>query len=191
MRKTPLIRKTPLRASPLSKDLQGKNLGETKALKLPWVRCIPFNSKSHGLGTLEKKLWTLVSHYTRIRDAELFQSKCVATGRYLDWKSGAAGHFISYVKCNGMFKFFVTNIHLQSMQSNSYGRREDWNYYEAELERRYGPGVIQALEVKNRDSYPKYSSQDVLDYMKFVIGLMGELKEQPQYYQRVISLLNK
>lgn len=163
-------------------------VGSTKPPKW-WIDAIPA-SQSHGSGILQKKLWRLVSDYVRIRDWYKFQGECVATGKYIqEWKEGQAGHFISYSTCNGIFKFDVDNIHMQSAQSNSWGGREDWKKYEDTLSARYGPGHVPLLELKNRDTGPKFSVKDTETLMKDLLTRMADLPEQPEYYQKVIMRL--
>ena len=87
-----------------------------------WIRAIP--QGRHGSGHLQKRLWRLTSDMVRISDFYKYGGKCVATGKQLaTWNDGQAGHFKSWQKCNGMYKFNTNNIFLQSAYSNSSGRK--------------------------------------------------------------------
>lgn len=156
----------------------------------PWIKAIP-ESQSHGSGSLQKRLWRLTSDYVRIRDWHKY-GICVATGRKVaSWREGQAGHFISYSKCNGLFKFHPLNIHLQSARSNSWGDRDDWKQYEITLGLRYQsdfPGIVEYLEMLNKKSSLKFTNEEIFEQMKYILKAMRNLPEQPEYYARVISL---
>lgn len=152
-----------------------------------WIKAIP-ESPAHGSGTFQKRLWRLVSDYTRIRDWYKYGTD-VATGKRIEhWKIGQGGHFISYSHARGIFKFDVRNVHLQGAQSNKWGRREEWVYFENELKRRYGKNIISTLEEENRKTDLPISTERVILEMKKVLGLMENLPEKPDYYEKVISL---
>ncbi len=156
-------------------------------MKLPkWIKSIP-ESKAHGSGTYQKRLWRLVSDYVRIHDWYKYH-KCIATGRYIDhWKDGQAGHFISYSKCNGIFKFDIDNIFLQSAYSNAWGDYDDWLEFEKQIKLR---GIdTDKLRTRNRDTGLKMSVSEIQDKMLDILNKMKDLKEQPEYYKRVVSNL--
>lgn len=158
--------------------------------KIPlWIKAIP-QSSAHGAGNLQKRLWRLVSDYVRCRDWYAYDGRCVATGRRIErWQDGNAGHFKAYSKCNAMFKFDETNIHLQSAQSNSWGDLDDWKAYEAELIRRYGEGAIRRIETQNNIHHGKKPTDAlVIAKMEFILAQMSILEEQPEYYPRVMML---
>jgi len=155
-------------------------------MKVPkYLKCIP--EGSHGSGSLQKRLWTLVSAYVRIRDWYKYKT-CVATGKYISsWQEGNAGHFKAYAKCNGIYKFDPRNIHLQSARSNSWGDFDDWKSYEAELVRRYGQKYVDDIETDNRDTSLKFTEQDVLEQIESIIKEIAKLPEQPHYFPRLME----
>lgn len=157
--------------------------------KIPkWVKSIP-ESNSHGSGTYQKRLWRLVSDYVRISDWYKYK-RCVATNRPIErWQDGQAGHFISYSKCNGIFKFDVDNIFLQSAYSNAWGDYDDWLAFEEEITTR-GVDIVK-LRAKNRDTSLKFSDTEVIELMKDTLKKMEELEDKPSYYDRVIANLEK
>ena len=162
-------------------------------MKTPkWVSAIKHNSNSHGTGILQKKLWKLVSDYTRIRDWYQYHGKCVATGEYIEhWSCGDPGHFIPWSVCNGMFKFDIWNIHLQSKKSNAWGGANDGELFAKELQRRYGDDFINELRLENRNhTGEKLSTELIIQEMTDIIDLMSLLPEKPEYYERVINLKN-
>ncbi len=157
--------------------------------KLPkWIKSIP-ESNAHGSGTLQKRLWRIVSDYVRIRDWSK-SKRCTATNRPIyNWKDGQAGHFISYSKCNGIFKFDTDNIFLQSAHSNAWGDYDDWKEFEQQINLR---GIdTDELRARNRDTPLKFSEAEVIEKMKEIIEKMKDLPEQPMYYKRAKSLLQK
>ena len=155
-----------------------------------WIKAIP-ESQAHGSGTYQKRLWRLLSDFTRIRDFHSFGGVCVATGAKIGhWSEGNAGHFNSYSVCNGMYKFCEDNIHLQSASSNSWGGMEVGHAFARELCRRYGENAVWNIECDNKlYQGTNITNTMVIEKMRDIIQKMGELKEQPEYYQRVISLL--
>lgn len=153
-----------------------------------WVKAIP-ESQAHGSGTLQKRLWRVISDYVRIRDWYRFGPFCVASGKKLDhWKDGHAGHFIAYSHCRGIFKFDPRNIHLQHGYSNKYGTRESWQVFEAELIRRYGIQHINQLEDDNKATPLKFTTEQLLERLGFYLNRLGTLPEQPDYWQRAMAL---
>lgn len=167
---------------------------KTKKLKViggvqiePWIKAIP-ESQSHGSGTLQKRLWRLVSDYVRIRDWHAYRGKCVASGAFLPrWQDGNAGHFKPYSRCNGLFKFDPRNIFLQKPQSNILGSYEDWISFEEEILRRTGMNR-HSIDKLNQEYSLKFSNQDVVKQMELMLNRMKALPEQPDYFQRVQSL---
>lgn len=156
-----------------------------------WIKSIP-ESPAHGSGTLQKRLWRVISDYVRIRDYYRYKGVCVATGvKIPHWRAGNAGHFISYSKGNGIFKFDPSNIHLQSARSNAFGQREEWQTYEATLIERYGIQYVNELEDKNRTTPLKFTNEQLINLLVTTLKDMGKLREQPEYYPRVINLLSE
>ena len=148
-----------------------------------WIKAIP--EGSHGSGTLQKRLWRATSDFVRLRDWYKYRS-CTATNRPIErWQDGQAGHFISYSKCNGMFKFDTDNIFLQSAYSNAWGDYDDWLEFERNIKLR---GVdTEALRIKNRDMPLKFSDYEIIALMKEILEKMKSLPEQPAYYKRAVS----
>lgn len=162
--------------------------------KIPkWVSSIPHNPKSHGTGNLQKKLWKLVSDYTRIRDWYQYGGRCVATGKYIEhWSMGDPGHYLSYSICNGMFKFDIWNVHLQSKSSNGWGGMADGHAFGEELKRRYGDDFLEELKLENRNHVnEKVENFLVVQEMLDILELMKSLPEQPEYFEKVISKINE
>lgn len=152
-----------------------------------WVKAIP-PSQSHGSGDLQKRLWRLTSDYVRIRDWYAYKGLCVATGAYIPhWTQGNAGHFKAYSKCNGLFKFDEQNIHLQSAGSNAWGDYDHWKAFEAELRRR--GYAVDNFDLINRSHSLKFTNEDIINQMKWILSEMKGLKEQPDYYLRASTLL--
>lgn len=156
--------------------------------KLPkWIRAIP--EGSHGSGTLQKRLWRLTSDCVRIRDWHKFGGICIASGVYIpSWRDGQAGHFKPWSKCNGIFKFNRTNIHLQAEASNKWHNSETWFAYAEEMERRWGY-TKESLDLTNSLTDLKtLGTENLLNEMEIILLEMAELPERPDYYHRVVTL---
>ncbi len=185
LKRTPLRRTSTLGNTPKCSQEKRK----VKKGTPPWIRAIPL-SAAHGSGHLQKRLWRLTSDFVRIRDFYKY-GRCVATGKpILNWMDGQAGHFKAYSKCNGIYKFDVRNIHLQSAQSNSWGDFEDWKAYEKELARRK-VDIQGFIEDNNANHGQKLTDTEVIYYMHFLLEELKLLPEQPEYYQRVIRLMEE
>ena len=174
----------------MQKLKSGKPKKKLTISKESWIKSIPEN-KSHGSGSLEQRLWRLVSDYVRIRDWYKYKS-CVATGIYIPhWKEGQAGHYKSYNACDGMFKFHPMNIHLQSASSNAWGDQEVGHNFGEELKRRYGQDYLKKIKEENRKHISeKRDKQNVIKAMLNILSLMKELPEKPEYYDRVMQKLS-
>lgn len=181
----PIARKTPINRTVKRRET---GVGVPKAIPV-WVKAIP-PSEAHGSGTLQKRLWRLVSDYVRLRDWHAFDGRCVATGVKLKhWSLGNAGHFKPYSKCNGLFKFDPSNIHLQAAISNKLGTMEDGALYSKELRRRYGENIEWEISYNNNATPLKIQTWEVIEKMRDIISLMAELPEKPAYYERVVKLM--
>lgn len=159
------------------------------ATSLKWIKAIKLSGGEHGSGILQKKLWRLVSDFVRIRDWYAYNGQCVATGRKIGhWREGHAGHFRPYSICRGIFKFDERNIFLQSAKSNNWGGYDDWIAFEDEVVRRtsYDKAGMDRLNLAHE---LKLNDTMVIEKMRDIIEEMAELKERPEYYERVVSLL--
>ena len=156
-----------------------------------WVKSIP--KGSHGSGDLQKRLWKLVSDYTRIRDWHQYGGRCVATGEYIqEWKLGQGGHYIHYTKCNGIFKFDIWNVHMQSAISNKLSSQVDGHAFGEELKKRYGEGFLDELKLENRSHInEKVENSLVVNEILDILELMKSLPEQPEYFSKVMNKINE
>ena len=153
-----------------------------------WVKAIP-ESQSHGSGTLQKRLWRVISDFVRIRDWYTYKGECIATGAKIsNWREGDAGHWKSYAVCNGLFKFAPINIHLQSKTSNGWGGQELGHSFGENLKKRYRPTILEEIQDANKRHSLKFTNEHLLLMMKETLKEMGKLPEQPDYYKRAVSL---
>lgn len=186
------MKRTPLKKVSENKVSYYKNRKRKEKLGLPsWIKAIP-ESTAHGSGTYERRLWKLTSDFVRIRDWNLFDKKCVATGEYIEhWSQGQAGHYRAYSICNNMFKFDPRNIHMQKAKSNMLSSMSDGKRFGDELDRRYGIGFVDKLEKENLEHKGKYySKEDVINQIKDLINLFEHCIEQPEYVVRSRELLS-
>lgn len=151
-----------------------------------WIKAIPA-SQSHGSGILQKKLWRLVSDYTRIRDSHKY-GRCVVTGqRISNWKDADAGHYISYSICNGMFKFDERNVHLQTKRSNTLMGASDGVRFAGNLWER-GIDVDELEQENNKLHGTNIRDWMVVEKMEDMLKKMSELPEKPEYFDRAWTL---
>jgi len=151
-----------------------------------WVKAIP--KGSHGSGDLQKRLWRLTSDFVRIRDWTNY-TVSVSTGLYIEnWRDGDAGHYKPYSTCNGIFKFDEINIHLQDKKSNGFGGADDGYKFGDTLKVRYGPNILNTIEVRNRETPNTLKTTQILEKMEYYILSMGNFYERPDYYDRVMEL---
>jgi hypothetical protein len=150
------------------------------------VKAIP--EGSHGSGTLQKRLWRLVSDLVRIGDWYKYGKRCVATGRIIArWQDGDAGHFRSYSKCNGMMKFDERNVFLQSKRSNGFGDKDDWDAFEEKvIFRGHDPEAFKKENIAH--SMEQITISKIEEKMHDILGKMADLPEKPEYYARVLEL---
>jgi len=100
------------------------------------------------ISTLDNKLWKLFSKYIRLRDRIQDEyCKCISCGSIHHWKDMHAGHFIG--RRHKGVKFNEKNVSAQCCKCNTYNSGEQWNFGKA-LEKKYGEGVIDELEVKKQ-----------------------------------------
>jgi hypothetical protein len=115
----------------------------------------------------EAKLWKAFSEYIRRRDADANGNcKCFTCGFTAHWKRFDCGHGIG--RQHKATKYHEQNNHAQCKRCNAFegGKRE---VYKAEVDRRYGAGTWDKLEVLARTTCKRGP---------FEIGVMTE------YYKR-------
>ena len=184
--KTAFRARNKLNSTPHSLRRSPRRIRAKKGSIPSYLKCVP--EGKHGSGSLQKRLWRLKSDFCRIRDWYKYGGKCVATGKKLPtWNHGQAGHFIGWPKCNGMFKFYERNIHLQSAQSNSWPDRDTWKNFEIELKSRYGREIVEVLEEINRQTPMKITNEMVLEEIERTIRMIAELPEPPPYFNRLLK----
>lgn len=155
-------------------------------VKLTWQKSIP--EGSHGSGTFQKRLWKVVSDFVRIRDFHEYKT-CISCGKYFtEWQNAnwQAGHYNPYSVCRGYSKFDLNNIFGQCSYCNrGYNGAPSGAHFKENILRRYGQermdwlGTFQAMPSEKMDDYI------VSKKIKEIIIKMGELPEQPEYYERV------
>lgn len=169
-----------------SKPIKGRKIPKgTDA----WIKAIPVSKKAHGSGHLQKRLWRLKSDFVRIRDWTAFGKFIDTNERIVNWNDAQAGHYRSYNECNGMFKFHEMNIHAQSPSGNAWPTSTTWENYKRNLTNRYTPEFVEAIDVTNQGWPLKINNLKVITEIKRTLKMLGMMKVQPDYYKRVMSLL--
>lgn len=188
------MKRTPLRRKSLKPRVKALGLKDSPVrLKMgdrAWIKAIPYSKTNHGAGVLQKRLWTLTSHFVRIGDWHKYKV-CVATGKKIEhWSDGQAGHFRPYSTCRGIFKFDTRNIFLQSASSNGWGGYDDWIAFENEVIRRTGMDR-KAIDKANLEHELKLNDSMVIEKMKEMLEAIKYLPEQPAYFERAYRLLQE
>jgi hypothetical protein len=101
----------------------------------------------------DKKLWKAFSEYIRLRDSDVNgHGKCFTCGIIRFYKDADCGHGIP--RQHKSTKFHEQNNHLQCKRCNGFegGAREK---YKSEMDKRYGPGTWNKLEVMSRMTYKR------------------------------------
>jgi hypothetical protein len=96
----------------------------------------------------DKKLWKVFSEYIRLRDSDVNgYGKCITCNLRKFYKEMDCGHGIP--RQHKATKFNERNNHLQCKRCNGFegGKRE---VYKSEVDKRYGPGTWDKLEVMSR-----------------------------------------
>lgn len=181
--------KVPTKRKKTSQKAKNKPIKTISTPVPAWIKAIP-ESKAHGAGTYQKRLWKLTSDYVRIRDFHKY-GYCAATGKHFDtWKGPAcqAGHLKPYSTCNGLYKFDVRNIHAQHGNSNKFGNYDDFRNFEKEVKRRgYDWDLFE--QESNANNGARLYDSEVIEAIKQLLNQMAKLPEQPDYYERVVHLM--
>lgn len=175
-RKTPLKAHTPLRAkTPLKsrvglKSTQPRKRTKKRSTALPsFLQGIP--AGSHGSTPIQKKAWTYISRMVRKEEFETWGGVCVSCNhRFTSWEEGQAGHYISWAKCNGIFKYNTQNLGLQCATCNANFQKNNALGYRfgMTLNARYGEGTTERLEEANNKLHgSSMRDQDVIDLLTF------------------------
>lgn len=124
---------------------------------------------------LIEKLDRIFSEYIRLRDVdETGYGKCISSGKIIHWKDADAGHYIN--RAHMSTRYCEKNVHLQSRFDNRF-REGNMIGYTRGLIKKYGPGVIDELEVlKHQESHLSDFDYEVLikHYQKEVKRLKEE-----------------
>ena len=165
-----------------------KSANKKKSRSLPtWLKAIP-ESKAHGAGTYQKRLWRLTSDYVRIRDWYEY-GVCAATGvSFEHWSKAHAGHLKPYSNCNGLYKFDVRNIHMQHGYSNKHGNYDTFRDFEKVVVNR-GYDFKKFERENQKAAGCSLRDNEVEEAIKFLLKKMKKLPEQPAYFERSYSLL--
>ena len=154
-----------------------------------WLGPIP--QGAHGSNIVQKKYWKLVSDYVRIRDFETYGT-CIACGMRKPLERLQAGHYKSWASCRGYSKWDVLNIFGECDYCNTgFNSNEVGAKFRDNIIKRYGQERMDYIEALS--SYPTEKMEDhvIVEKMKDVLEKMKELKQKPEYYDKVIARLGE
>ena len=120
-----------------------------KGYKPPkWFTAI--KATGHGATPAQKKYWKLVSIAVRVEDFEKYGGKCVSCPARLErWQDGQCAHFRAWSVCHGFYKYERSNLALSCPHCNHVNDGPILQKFAAELDRRYGVGHSEAIEIEN------------------------------------------
>ena len=107
--------------------------------------------KEVSITKLRKKAWDLQSKYIRQKEGGI----CFTCKKRDDWKNQQAGHFVH----GHNMDFVEENIHCQCPRCNKW-LNGNLILYAINLERKYGPGIIQKLKRKG-DKIKRYKVSEL------------------------------
>jgi len=116
------------------------------------------------IGKLKAKVWKEFSLYIRTRDSVNGYGNCSTCGEHVHYKEANAGHYI-----HGNTKptyFDERNVHLQCVRCNKW-LSGNLHKYALFLERTYGSGILQELEIKSKGPvYSRVRLEELLETYK-------------------------
>jgi hypothetical protein len=145
---------------------------------------------SHGSGSLQKRLWKLVSDYVRIRDFYEY-GQCVSCNkRFLTWKDTdwQAGHYYPYSVCKGYTKFYVDNIFGQCSRCNrGFNGSPSGATFKENIIKRYGQEQLDLISIYPQSPVEKLNDVVILDLIYDMVQMIKELPEKPDYFEKIIK----
>ena len=100
------------------------------------------------ISKLKKKLDSLFSQYTRLRNADqLGRVKCFTCGVEKHWKEQQAGHFQS--RSHHSTRWDEVNVQVQCVKCNMFRQGEQYKFG-MYLDQNYGEGTAEELEIRSK-----------------------------------------
>lgn len=151
-----------------------------------WINKIPYGS--HGSTPLQKRYWKLTSDYKRIKDF-IDYGVCISCPRkFSTWKESQGGHYRAYSKCKGIKKFYEDNVFGQCALCNSQmndDKFEGGRVFAENIVKRYGQARLDKINTYTLGEPQKIEIPEIIENMKMIVKLMGELEFQPDYYSKL------
>jgi hypothetical protein len=150
-----------------------------------WLGCIP--QGTHGSGIIQKKYWKVISDYVRITDWYKYKV-CISCGKHIEhWSMGQAGHYRAWSVCRGYSKWDPINIFMQCAYCNNSNDNLVSTNFAKNIVIRYGQDRLDTLENFTNRQTDKLEDHVIVGFIEKVIKDMGDLPEQPEYYQKAIA----
>ena len=100
------------------------------------------------ISKLKKKLDSLFSQYTRLRNADhLGRVKCFTCGVDKHWKEQQAGHFQS--RSHHSTRWDEVNVQVQCVKCNMFRQGEQYKFG-MYLDQKFGEGTAEELEIRSK-----------------------------------------
>lgn len=145
MKRTPLARRTPLKAK-----VGLRSTGFKPATSIPRPKSASKKKKPVSISSLKKKLWIVFSKYVRERD----KYTCFTCGRKGEGSGIHAGHFVPKSVGGLALYFHEENVHAQCYNCNINLGGNQWEYGQ-----RLGPETVSRL-YKLKQETQKWSVAD-------------------------------
>jgi len=123
--------------------------------------------KQKTCSQLKKQFWKVFSQYIRKRD----KGQCISCGIIKDYREQDAGHYVNKSICGIELYFHPQNVHAQCRACNYY-RRGNLSLYALALQNKYGPKILEQLEVVRKLSRGAKWSREIFK------GKIEEYKEK-------------
>lgn len=143
----------------LAKEKQ-REQRKAKEEKVKVKKQLAKTKKSFSIPVLKKKLWVLVSEYTRRKYAdEFWMVSCVSCGSIKHWKEMQAWHYIPAGSSNYL-RYNENNIHPQDYACNVW---RHWNLieYRIFMVNKYGENFVEMM-TGLRNKYIKHTTEYIL-----------------------------
>ena len=121
--------------------------------------------QAESITELDKKLWTLLSKFIRLKDADWKgQVACFTCGKVNDYRALDCGHYLAKSTTNSYLKFYEKNLAPQCVSCNRW-LNGNYAVYKVKLIEKYGEWIIPHLN--SLRSKPPLTVSDYKQKIKF------------------------
>jgi hypothetical protein len=130
--------------------------------------------KKTGKSKLMDEAWKWFSLFIRLKDTnDEGIGQCISCRKYLHYKNGQAGHYIS--RRHNSTLFDEQNVHLQCPQCNGHFKG-NLDEYAISLIQKYGQNILEDLNIRKRLP-KKFTSLDLAAIVQHYKSAVKELEK--------------